>query len=124
MTTQDLNQLTISGHVHSQPVLHEFDDADNAYTFTLSHSTDHHQSGHWELQLYHVSVWQPASQAFIEHFQLGQRVAITGRLDCAYHETLTGYQPVVSIIAERIITLDDPKDTATNSQQLPLSIDA
>ena len=123
MYSQDLNELTISGHVHSQPVLHEFDDDDNAYTFTLSHSTDHHQTGHWELQLYQVSIWQPASEAFIEHFQLGQRVAITGRLDCVCHETLTGYQPVVSIIAERIITLHDSSQD-TSIDQLPLALDS
>jgi len=117
MTTQDLNQLTISGHINSQPELHAFDDDDNAYTFTLSHTTDHHQSGHWELQLYHVSIWQPASEAFIEHFRLGQRVAITGHLDCAYHETPAGYQPIVSIIADRIITLDDPQDAARASNE-------
>jgi single-stranded DNA-binding protein len=123
MTTQDLNSLTISGHVHSQPELHEYDDGDSACTFTLTHTTDHHQSGHWELQLYQVSVWQPASHTFIEHFALGQRVAITGRLDCVCHETLTGYQPVVSIIAERIITLhDSPQDASTD--QLPLALNS
>jgi single-stranded DNA-binding protein len=122
MTTQDLNQLTISGHIRSQPQLHEYDDGDSAYTFTLTHSTDHHQTGDWELQLYSVSIWQPASHTFIEQFELGQPVAITGRLDCVCHETLTGYQPIVSIIAERIITLhDSPQDTSID--QLPLAVD-
>jgi single-stranded DNA-binding protein len=121
MTAQDLNQVTISGHIHSQPQLHEYNDGDSAYTFTLTHTTDHHESGHWELQLYSVSIWQPASHAFIEHFAVGQRVAITGRLDCVCHETLTGYQPVVSIIAERIITLHpSPQDNGSDQPQLAL----
>jgi hypothetical protein len=119
MTAQDLNQVTISGHTRSQPQLHEYNDGDSAYT--LTHTTDHHESGHWELQLYSVSIWQPASHEFIEHFELGQRVAITGRLDCVCHQTLTGYQPVVSIIAERIITLHpSPQDNGSDQPQLAL----
>ena len=42
MASQDLNALTISGHVHSEPELHQFDDGDKAYTFVLAHTTDHH----------------------------------------------------------------------------------
>ncbi len=125
MTTQDLNQVTISGHVHSRPDLYRFEDGDEAYTFTLTHTTDHHESGHWELQLYSVSIWQPTSDAFIEQFELGQRVAVTGRLDCVCHQTLTGYQPIVSIIAEHIITLhDSPQDTDTGAEQLLLRTDS
>jgi hypothetical protein len=68
MTTQDLNQLTISGHVRSEPQLHRYDDGDIACTLTLTHTTDHHQSGHWELQLYHVSLWGDAAVDFAETF--------------------------------------------------------
>jgi single-stranded DNA-binding protein len=123
MTMQDLNQVTISGHILSEPQLHRFDDED-AYTLTLTHHTDHHQSGHWELQLYSVSIWPPTSQAFIDQFQLGQRVTITGRLDCVCQQTLTGYQPVVSIIAERIITLQPRSQNAcASAEQLLLRTD-
>jgi single-stranded DNA-binding protein len=121
MTIQDLNQVTISGHIHSQPGLHEFDDGDSAYTFTLTHTTDHHQTGDWELQLYSVSIWQPASHTFIEQFELGQRVAITGQLDCVCRETLTGYQSIVSVIAEHIIALhDSPQNASSDQPQLAL----
>jgi hypothetical protein len=34
--------------------------------------------------------------------------------------TLTGYQPIVSIIANRIITIDQPQDPAANHAQLEL----
>ena len=42
MTMQDLNQVTISGHILSEPQLHRFDDED---AYTLTHTTEHHQ--HW-----------------------------------------------------------------------------
>ena len=123
MTMQDLNQLTISGHVRSEPQLHQYDDGDIACTLTLTHTTDHHQSGHWELQLYHVSLWGEVAVDFAERFELGQRIVVCGRLDCVHQQTLTGYQPVVSIIAARIITIpaaiDD--DTSPDTAQLLLS---
>ena len=114
MARQDLNALTISGHVHSEPELHQFDDGDKAYTFVLAHTTDHHHSGHWELQFYTVSIWAPFGKPFIDTVQIGQRIVVTGRLDSVYHETFTGYQPIVSIIAERVITTNAPaQDTST-----------
>jgi single-stranded DNA-binding protein len=121
MQSQDLNQLTISGHVHSQPELHEFDDGDIACTLTLTHTTDHHQSGHWELQLYHVNLWGPPARDFADTFQIGQRIVITGRLDCLHQQTLTGYHSIVSIIAERIITIPaTSEDTSASTGQLQL----
>jgi single-stranded DNA-binding protein len=122
MTMQDLNQLTISGHVRSEPQLHRYDDGDIACTLTLSHTTDHHESGHWELQLYHVSLWGDVAVDFAETFESGQRIVVTGRLDCVHQQTLTGYQSVVSIIAERIITMPATvEDTSADSGQLLLS---
>jgi single-stranded DNA-binding protein len=122
VTMQDLNQLTISGHVRSEPQLHRYDDGDIACTLTLSHTTDHHDSAHWELQLYHVSLWGDVAADFAETFELGQRIVVTGRLDCVHQRTLTGYQSVVSIIAERIITMPATVDeTSADSDQLLLS---
>ena len=105
MCIQDLNQLTISGRVRSQPQLQHFDDGDMACTFVLTHSTDHHQTGNWELQYYNVAVWGPDAQTFYDTIEFDQQIVVTGRLDSIYEPTLTGYQPIVSIIANRIITL-------------------
>jgi single-stranded DNA-binding protein len=118
--TQDLNQLTISGRVRSAPQLHRFDDGDTACTFVLTHSTDHYQTGDWELQYYNVSVWGQAADAFADSFQTDQWIVVTGRLDAVYDQTLTGYQPIVSIIADRIITTDPPPDPAANTAQREL----
>jgi hypothetical protein len=120
MTTQDLNQLTISGRVHSQPRLHHFDDGDIACEFVLTHSTDHYQTGDWELQYYNVSIWGQAAETFAESFQLDQSIVVTGRLDAVYDQTLTGYQPIVAIIANRIITTDPTPDQTASDAQLDL----
>jgi single-stranded DNA-binding protein len=121
MCIQDLNQLTVSGRVRSEPQLQQFDDGDMACTFVLTHSTDHYQSGHWELQYYNVSIWGPDAQTFAEDFQVDQQVVVTGRLDSIYEQTLTGYQPIVSIIANRIITVDGASEQASVVEQLRLA---
>jgi hypothetical protein len=120
MYSQDLNQLTISGRVRSEPKLHQFDDGDIACEFVLTHSTDHYQTDNWELQYYNVSVWGQAAETFAETFQIDQRIVVTGRLDAVYDQTLTGYQPIVSIIASRIITIDPMPDHVASDAQLEL----
>jgi single-stranded DNA-binding protein len=120
MYSQDLNQLTISGRVRSEPTLHQFDDGDIACEFVLTHSTDHYQTGDWELQYYNVSIWGQAAEAFADGFEIDQRIVVTGRLDAVYDQTLTGYQPIVSIIANRIITTDPTPDPAASDAQLEL----
>ena len=122
MCIQDLNQLTISGRVRSEPQLQRFDDGDSSCMFVLTHSTDHYQTGNWELQYYNVSIWGPDAQTFYDTIQLDQQVVVTGRLDSVYEPTLTGYQPIVSIIATRIITLHAvPEQIGSVVEQLPLA---
>ncbi len=120
MYSQDLNQLTISGRVRSELKLHRYDDGDFACEFVLTHSTDHYQTGNWELQYYNVHIWGQAAQTFADSFEVDQRIVVTGRLDSIYEQTLTGYQPLVSIIANRIITIDGPADPVANDAQLDL----
>jgi single-stranded DNA-binding protein len=122
MCIQDLNQLTLSGRVRSEPQLQHFDDGDSACTFVLTHSTDHHQTGNWKLQYYNVAIWGPDARTFAEDFELDQQIVVTGRLDSVYEQTLTGYQPIVSIIANRIITLHGAAEQATSDvEQLRLA---
>jgi single-stranded DNA-binding protein len=119
MCIQDLNQLTLSGRVRSEPQLQHFDDGDRVCMFVLTHSTDHHQTGNWELQYYNVSIWGPAAQTFYDTIELDQQIVVTGRLDSVYEPTLTGYQPIVSIIANRILTLHGAAEqTSSVGEQL------
>ena len=122
MCIQDLNQLTISGRVRSEPQLQRFDDGDMVCMFVLTHSTDHHQTGHWELQYYNVAIWGPDVQAFYDSIGLDQQIVVTGRLDSVYEPSLTGYQPIVSIIANRIITLHGaPEQPGSMVEQLHMA---
>lgn len=123
MHTQDLNQLTISGRVRSAPRLHQFDDGDIACEFVLTHSSDHYETGHWELQYYNVHIWGQAAQTFADTFALDQQIVVTGRLDAVYEQTLTGYQPIVAIIANRIITTDPTPDPATSNTEAQLNLE-
>ena len=122
MHSQDLNQLTISGRVRCAPQLQHFDDGDRVCTFVLTHSTDHHQSGNWELQYYSVAIWGPDAQTFYDTIKLDTQIVVTGRLDSVYEPTLTGYQPIVSIIANRIITQHgSPEQASSVVEQLRLA---
>jgi single-stranded DNA-binding protein len=121
MCTQDLNALTISGHVRSKPELQQYADGDSVCMFVLTHTTDHHQTGNWELQFYNVSIWGPHAEYFADTFEIDQRIVVTGRLDSVYDETFTGYQPIVSIIANRIIAMHAPADDTGYTEQLALS---
>jgi single-stranded DNA-binding protein len=120
MCTQDLNQLTISGHVRSKPQLRQYTDGDSVCMFVLTHTTDHHESGNWELQFYNVHIWGPDAEYFDDMFELDQRVVVTGRLDSIYDESFTGYQPIVSIIANHIIAMPGPVDDTSYTEQLSL----
>jgi primosomal replication protein N len=52
MTAADLNQLTIAGYVRREPELREFPDGESSCSFVLTHTSEHPESGHWELQFY------------------------------------------------------------------------
>jgi single-stranded DNA-binding protein len=120
MTTADLNQLLISGHVRRQHELRKEADGASVCSFVLTHTTEHEESGHWELQFYNVTVHGPLGESFAETCKTGQKIMITGRLDCELHETLTGYQPVISIIATSIITLYGIAEPNSVADQLHL----
>jgi single stranded DNA-binding protein len=120
MTTADLNQLLISGHVRREPELREEPDGDSVCSFVLTHTSEHQESGHWELQFYNVHIYGPLAESFAETCKTGQKIMITGRLDCELHETLTGYQPVVSIIATSVITLYGMAEHNSVAEQLNL----
>ncbi|MGH2942967.1 MAG: single-stranded DNA-binding protein [Solirubrobacteraceae bacterium] len=91
---------------------------------SLTHTTDHHETGHWEVQLYSVSLWGTLAEDFTDEFEIGQRIVVTGRLDCVHEQTLTGYQSIVSIIASRVITIPaDDQDAGIAAAQLLLTQD-
>jgi single-stranded DNA-binding protein len=77
----DVNQLTVSGVVLRAPELLYDYDGEPVCSLVLTHTRDHQESGHWELQHYHVSIQGGLAEAFRSGYQHGQRVIISGRLD-------------------------------------------
>jgi single-stranded DNA-binding protein len=77
----DVNRLTVSGAVLRAPELQYDYDAEPVYSLVLTHTIDHQESGHWELQHYHVSIHGGLGEAFASTYQHGQKVIISGRLD-------------------------------------------
>jgi single-stranded DNA-binding protein len=122
MTTADLNQLAISGHVRRDPELRYCDDGTSVCSFVLTHISEHEKSGHYELQFYNVRIHGSLAESVAASCSTDERIVVIGRLDCELHETLTGYQPVVSIIATNIITMHGPTEqTRLSAEQLPLA---
>jgi single-stranded DNA-binding protein len=119
MTRPAVNQLTISGHVEREPQVQEHPDFGSVCTFVLTHTREHHESGDWELQFYNVAAYGPLGESFPATFHSGQRIVITGRLDCEHEQTLLGYRPLSSVIADSIIVIDGTADDSSPVDALP-----
>jgi hypothetical protein len=61
-----------------------------------------------------INVYGEPGQSFAADWVPAGKVIISGRLDCEHHETLIGYQPIVSNIADSIITLRGPQSSTTD----------
>jgi single-stranded DNA-binding protein len=107
MATRDVNQLTISGRVERQPRLDEHPDCGTVCSFVLTHTVDlpNNERFSAEIQFYNVAIYGPLGESFMAAYRPGLRIIINGRLDCEHQQTLTGVQPVASILVDSIITL-------------------
>jgi primosomal replication protein N len=117
MYTQDINELTISGHVTKTPLLHDDLDELPACSFVLTHTThavDQGRSG-WEQQHYNVLAYNRIAETFTDRHQAGQVVIVTGELDLQIKDTLIGPLPAITIIAHRIILIDGPLNPAASA---------
>lgn len=65
--------------------------ATTPYSFVLTHTRELPGDERFsaELQFYNVHVHGAEGQSLIDAFQIGQKIIITGRLDCEMHDTLT-----------------------------------
>ena len=120
MTTPDLNQLTIAGRVEQAPQLQPHEDCGTVCTFMLTHTVELTGNERFsaEIQFYSVAIYGPLGESFAAVYKPDQKVIIHGRLDCEHHETLTGYQPIASIIADRIITLHQLADDISHVEPI------
>jgi hypothetical protein len=120
MSIQDVNHLTISGHVNQPPHLVDDGDAIASCEFVLTHTTHGSHRGSQQ-QHYRVIAHNPVAEAFAARHEPGQAVIVMGRLELEIHDTLLGPLPAISITAHRIIPIDKPRNpatTATGAQQV------
>jgi hypothetical protein len=116
MYTQDINELTISGHVNQAPRLDDDTDVIAVCRFVLTHTThaiDRRRPG-WEQQHYNVTAYDKVAETFTERHQPGQVIVITGELDLQIQATLIGPLPAITIIAHRIVLVDGPLNPAAS----------
>jgi single-stranded DNA-binding protein len=114
MYTQDINKLTISGHVAQPPQLHG-DPDDGLYRFVLAHTTHAYDRNGWEQHHYNVLAYGDLGEALASRHQPGQVVVVMGELDLQLQDTLIGSLSYVSIVAQRIITVDGPLNLAEHA---------
>jgi hypothetical protein len=111
MSIQDVNHLTISGHVNQPPRLHDDGDAIASCEFVLTHAS--HGTSPGSEQHYRVIAHDPVAEAFAARHEPDQAVIVMGRLELEIHDTLLGPLPAISITAHRIIPIDKPRNPAT-----------
>jgi hypothetical protein len=116
MSIQDVNHLTISGHVTQPPRLDDDGGAIASCAFVLTHTprARHDTSGGCE-QHYRVIAHGDVAEAFAARHEPGQVVIVLGRLELEIHETLLGPLPAISITAHRIIPTDNPRTPASTA---------
>jgi single-stranded DNA-binding protein len=121
MATADLNQLTISGRVEREPELSEHPECGTVCTFVLTHTVELPDNERFsaEIQFYNAAIYGPLGESFAALYEPGQKIIIQGRLDCEHQQTLTGYQPIASILVDSIITMHELADHSAASDALP-----
>jgi single-stranded DNA-binding protein len=121
MAIADLNQLTISGRVERAPELSEHPECGTVCTFVLTHTVELLDNERFsaEIQFYNAAIYGPLGQSFAAVYEPGQKIIIEGRLDCEHQQTLTGYQPIASILVDSITTMHELAEHSTTSDALP-----
>ena len=116
MYTQDINGLTISGHVNEAPRLDEDSDVISICRFVLTHTTHaiDRQPPSWEQQHYNVRAYDKVAESFAERHQPGQVIVISGEIDLQIQATLIGPLPAITIIAHSIVLVDGPLNPAAS----------
>jgi len=88
MTAGDINQVTISGHIEQPPFISTDEDGHEVCEFLLSHaSREHTEHGQWDLQHYKVAIYGQQARVFVDTYQPGEMIVLTGRLHCERYHT-------------------------------------
>jgi primosomal replication protein N len=85
MSAGDINELTIAGHIDHHPWLHYDDDGQTVCEFVLRHMTTCPTIGTWQLEHYSVAIYGERARVFVETYQPGSMLVISGRLQSQQH---------------------------------------
>ena len=89
-TGEDINLVTISGHIEHDLALYEDDYGQWVCRFVLTHTTTHYETGHWEQQYYDVILY--GARPLARRSETGQTILVTGQLD---HPASTHARPAI-----------------------------
>jgi single-strand DNA-binding protein len=117
MSGFDINQLTISGNLTTNPELRQLATGTALCRIRIAHNERRRlESGEWidNPQFFDVTIWGAIGEWVAGHVAQGDRVVIAGRLRWREWETDTGERrQAVDITADSIIPT--PRGATTNS---------
>jgi single-strand DNA-binding protein len=117
MSGFDINQLTISGNLTTNPELRQLATGTALCRIRIAHNERRRlESGEWidNPQFFDVTIWGAIGEWVARHVAQGDRVVIAGRLRWREWETDSGERrQAVDITAESIVPT--PRGATTNS---------
>jgi hypothetical protein len=121
MTMQDLNQLTISGHVRTEPELRRFDDGDSPARSRSRTPPTTTRPGTGSCSSTTSASGDPTPSTSPTRSRSDSGSSSPDDWT-TYQQSLTGYQSIVSILADRVITMPaTAEEPGSYTEQLALS---
>jgi hypothetical protein len=103
MPRDELNELTISGYVEHEPVIHD-QDGGSCCELVLTHGIYSEHYDRWLLGFFSVRVWGQLGEQVALEWEPRQIIVVTGHLDYEQHDTLAGPMAKITILATNILT--------------------
>jgi single-strand DNA-binding protein len=127
MSAFDINQLTISGNLTTDPELRTLASGHALCKIRIAHNERRKlQSGDWidNPQYFDVTIWGAIGQWIGEHVTKGDKVVVAGRLRWREYETADGdKRQAIDITADSIVPASrnttNPTDTAGADDDIP-----
>ena len=117
MSGFDINQLTISGNLTSEPELRHLHSGNALCKIRIAHNERRKlQSGDWvdNPQFFDVTIWGAIGEWIAEHVAKGDKVVVAGRLRWCEYDTAEGAKrQAIDITADSIVPA--PRGTSTTS---------
>ena len=113
MSAFDINQLTISGNLTTDPELRRLSTGTAVCHIRIAHNERRRlESGEWidNPQFFDVTIWGATGEWVTQHVAKGDKVVVAGRMRWREWETDSGKRQAVDITADSIVPA--PRDAA------------